>query len=183
MSVAIETALSVGLLTFILVVALAIAFVRDVLTAVVVFAAYSLGLAILWVLYRAPDVGLTEAAVGAGVTTALLLLAISRTVRPVSSGVFVDRRSVRPGSVLVAGLVAVGLLLTVPALPPVGSPDAPAFGPVSEFYLNDSAERGIDNAVTAVLVVYRGFDTFGEVAVVFAAAVAVLAVLGREVPG
>jgi multicomponent Na+:H+ antiporter subunit B len=182
-SVAIETALSVGLLTFVLVVALVTAVVRDVLTAVVVFAAYSLGLAILWVLYRAPDVGLTEAAVGAGVTTALLLLAISRTVRPVSSGVFVDRRSVRPRSLLVAGLVAGGLLLTVPALPPVGSPDTPAFGPVSEFYLADSAERGIDNAVTAVLVVYRGFDTFGEVAVVFAAAVAVLAVLGREVSG
>jgi multicomponent Na+:H+ antiporter subunit B len=37
--------------------------------------------------------------------------------------------------------------------------------------------------VTAVLVIYRGFDTFGEAVVVFAAAVAVLAVLGREVTG
>ena len=178
-----EVALSVVLLTFVLLVAVLTAVVRDVLTAIVVFAAYSLGLAILWVLYRAPDVGLTEAAVGAGVTTALLLLAISRTVRPLDGDTFVDRRSVRPRSLFVVALVAGGLLLTVPALPPVGSVETPAFGPVAEFYLRDAAERGIDNAVTAVLVVYRGFDTFGEVAVVFTAAVAALSVLGREVTG
>jgi multicomponent Na+:H+ antiporter subunit B len=176
-----EALLATTLLGFVLVVAVLTALVRDVLTAVVVFAAYSLGLAGLWVLFRAPDVGLTEAAVGAGVTTALFLLAISRTVRPAEAGGFVDLRSVRPRSVLVAGVVTVALLATVPALPAVGAADTPAFGPVADYYLTDSAERGVDNAVTAVLVVYRGFDTFGEVAVVFAAAVAALAVLGREV--
>jgi len=87
---------------------------------------------------------------------------------------------VKPSSVVVAVAVTVGLLLTVPALPPIGAADTPAFGPVSDYYLADAADRGVDNAVTAVLVVYRGFDTFGEIAVVFAAAVAVLAVLGRE---
>jgi multicomponent Na+:H+ antiporter subunit B len=115
------------------------------------------------------------------VTTALFLLAISRTVRPASDRVLVAPRSVRPRSLVVALGVVAGLLLTVPALPPVGATDTPAFGAVAEFYLADAAARGIDNAVTAVLVVYRGFDTFGEVAVVFAAAVAVLAALGREV--
>jgi multicomponent Na+:H+ antiporter subunit B len=178
---ALEVAIAVALLSFVVIVAVLTAIVRDVLTAVIVFAAYSLGLAIIWVLFHAPDVGLTEAAVGAGVTTALFLLAISRTVRPTGRETFISPRTVKPSSVLVAVGVTVGLLATVPALPPVGSADAPAFGEVSEFYLADAAERGVDNAVTAVLVVYRGFDTFGEVAVVFAAAVAVLAVLGREV--
>jgi multicomponent Na+:H+ antiporter subunit B len=181
MTLALEATLAVALLAFVLAVAALTAVVRDVLTAVVVFATYSLGLAILWVLYRAPDVGLTEAAVGAGVTTALFLLAISRTVRPTGEGVLVARPSVRPRSLLVAAGVAAGLLLTVPALPAVGAAETPAFGPVAEFYLADAADRGVDNAVTAVLVVYRGFDTFGEIAVVFAAAVATLAVLGREV--
>jgi len=175
-----EAAIAVALLVFVVAIAALTAVVRDVLTAVVVFAAYSLGLAILWSLYRAPDVALTEAAVGAGVTTALLLLAISRTVRPASGRVLIDPRSVRPRSVAVAALVCVGLGLTIPALPAVGASDAPAFGPVPEFYLTDAADRGVDNAVTAVLVVYRGFDTFGEIAVVFAAAVAVLTVLARE---
>jgi multicomponent Na+:H+ antiporter subunit B len=175
-----EAAIAVSLLVFVVAIATLTAVVRDVLTAVVVFAAYSLGLAILWSLYRAPDVALTEAAVGAGVTTALLLLAISRTVRPASGRVLVDPRSIRLRSVAVAALVLVGLGLTVPALPAVGASDTPAFGPVPEFYLTDAADRGVDNAVTAVLVVYRGFDTFGEIAVVFAAAVAALAVLAHE---
>jgi multicomponent Na+:H+ antiporter subunit B len=176
-----ESALAVVLLGFVVVVAALVALARDVLTTVVVFAAYSLGLAALWVIYRAPDVGLTEAAVGAGVTTALFLLAISRTVRPATDEGLVDRRSVRPRSVVVALVVTVGLLSTVPALPAVGASDTAAFGPVAEYYLTDAADRGVDNAVTAVLVVYRGFDTFGEVAVVFTACVAALAVLGRGV--
>ncbi|MFC5368394.1 DUF4040 domain-containing protein [Salinirubrum litoreum] len=176
-----ESVLIVALLTFVVCVAALTAVVRDVLTAVVVFAAYSLGLAIIWVVFRAPDVGLTEAAVGAGVTTSLFILTISRTVRPSSDRVVVRRRSIKPVSVLVVVGVVAGLLLTVPALPAVGASETPVFGPVTEYYLTDTPERGIDNAVTAVLVVYRGFDTFGEVAVVFAAAVATLAVLGREV--
>jgi multicomponent Na+:H+ antiporter subunit B len=172
--------------------AVATALARSLLHTLVAFAAYSLGLALVWVVLRAPDVALTEAAVGAGVTTALFLLLARRlgdaraagdgdTVvapDPARSGRTLGSRA---PSLAVAGLVTVGLLLTVPALPAVGDASAPAFGPVTEFYLSDAADRGIDNVVTAVLVVYRGFDTFGEIAVVFAAAVAVLAVLGREV--
>jgi multicomponent Na+:H+ antiporter subunit B len=173
--------LTVALLVFVVVVATLTALVRDVVSAVVVFAAYSLGLALLWLLFRAPDVALTEAAVGAGVTTALFLLVVSRTVRPVEERPLLDARTVDPGALVVSLAVVAGLLLTVPALPPVGAAETPALGAVTEYYLEDSVERGIDNAVTAVLVVYRGFDTFGEVAVVFTAAVAALAVLGREV--
>lgn len=54
---------------------------RDLMAAVVVFAAYSLLMAINWQLLGAPDVAITEAAVGAGVTTLLLIAAIRRTSR------------------------------------------------------------------------------------------------------
>lgn len=191
-----ETAVLYALLGFTLATAVVTALARTVLTAIVAFGAYSLGLAMVWVVLRAPDVGLTEAAVGAGVTTGLFLL-VARRATP-SRGSPVVGSSASPATAVerppesdsstidlraaaVAGVVTAGLLLTVPALPAVGAADAPAFGPVTEFYLTDAADRGIDNAVTAVLVVYRGFDTFGEIAVVFTAAVAVLAVLGREV--
>jgi multicomponent Na+:H+ antiporter subunit B len=154
------------------------ALARTLLASLVAFAAYSLALAVTWVVLRAPDVALTEAAVGAGVTTSLFLLVLRLAAR--GDRAVDEPRRVAPRSVAVAALVTAGLLLTVPALPAVGSPDAPAFGPVTAFYLADSADRGIDNAVTAVLVVYRGFDTFGEIAVVVTAAVAALAVLDRE---
>lgn len=173
--------LLVTLLGFVVVTALATAAARTLLATLVAFAAYSLGLAMVWAFFRAPDVALTEAAVGAGVTTALFLLVVRRAT-DTETGRLPEAPvpRMRPASLAVAGLVTVGLLLTVPALPAVGADDSPAFGAVTEFYLADTVDRGIDNAVTAVLVVYRGFDTFGEIAVVFAAAVAVLAVLGRE---
>jgi len=176
------TTLLVGvLLVFTLAAAVVTALARRLVTTLVAFAAYGLGLALVWLALRAPDVALTEAAVGAGVTTALFLLLVKRAAGADADPATSVTARVRPASVAVAALATAGLLVTVPALPAVGDPAAPAFGPATEFYLGDAAERGIDNAVTAVLVVYRGFDTFGEIAVVVTAAIAVLAVLGREV--
>jgi multicomponent Na+:H+ antiporter subunit B len=168
------------LLVLVVGVALAAALARHLLVATVVFGVYSLGLAMLWVVFRAPDVALTEAAVGAGVTTALLLGAVARTGVPV-----VDRPfalPTRPSALLAGALVGAALLVTVPALPAVGDPSAPAFAPdaAAAYYLDATATLGIKNVVTAVLVAFRGFDTFGEVAVVFAAGVAVLVVLRGE---
>ncbi|WP_267643551.1 DUF4040 domain-containing protein [Haloarchaeobius amylolyticus] len=197
-----ETLVLAGLFGFVAVAAVVTAHAKRLPTVLVAFGAYSLGLAMVWVVFRAPDVALTEAAVGAGVTTALFILVVARSRKPASgaaggnepggatvggvsatgSPTTTERpRRVRPASVALALLVTIGILATVPALPAIGDAEAPAFGPVTEYYLTDAADRGIDNVVTAVLVVYRGFDTFGEIAVVFAAAVAVLAVLGREV--
>jgi multicomponent Na+:H+ antiporter subunit B len=166
-------------LAFVVTTALATAFLRDVLAAVVVFGAYSLGMAMLWVLLRAPDVGLTEAAVGAGVMTPLFLLAIVRTTRPSRDRVVAR---VDPVALAAAGALGAGLALTLPALPAVGDPTAPSATHLSPYYLENAyAETGMDNVVTAILVGYRGFDTLGEVTVVFAAAVAALVVLRREV--
>jgi multicomponent Na+:H+ antiporter subunit B len=176
------TPLVVVLLVLILGVAVTAALARDVLVATVVFGAYSLGLAILWVVFRAPDVGLTEAAVGAGVTTSLFLAAIAKTTPPTGAVAFDLRRD--PKAVIV-GLAVVGALAySIPSLPAVGDPGAPAFDrdATAAYYLETTGGLGIDNVVTAVLVVYRGFDTFGEIAVVFAAGVAVLVVLRKEVP-
>lgn len=54
---------------------------KDLLSAVILFGAYSLMMAILWTQLRAPDLALTEAAVGAGITTVLFVATIYRTVR------------------------------------------------------------------------------------------------------
>lgn len=224
------TPLVVVLLGVVLLAGIATALARDLLVLTVVFGAYSLALAVLWVVFRAPDVGLTEAAVGAGVTTSLLLVTVAHTGTSAiktgapadetgppadetvaaadETGVTAGRTDAsadeteasadgtgvstaepvivlprRPGAVAAgAGLVA-ALGLTLPALPAVGDPSAPAFASdaAATFYLDTAGAFGVDNVVTAVLVVFRGFDTFGEVGVVFAAAVAVLAVVGREV--
>lgn len=173
-------ALVAALCVVLLVVAVLVAALRDVLAATVTFAAFSLAGALLWVTLQAPDVALTEAAIGAGIATSLFLVAIAKTDRAVPATAFV--RDVSPASLVGAGAVGASLLATVPSLPPMGAADAPAFGGAAAYYLaHAKPDFGVQNVVTAVLVSYRGFDTFGELAVIFAAGLAVLAITRAEV--
>jgi len=76
-----STAFDITLLLLLIATALAVAHIKDLLAAAVVFSAYSLVMCLLWLHRGAPDVAMTEAAVGAGVTTVLFLIAIGRTTR------------------------------------------------------------------------------------------------------
>jgi multicomponent Na+:H+ antiporter subunit B len=68
--------------TFILVSALGVFFVRDLYASLIAFSVVSLGLAVLFALLRAPDVAMTEATVGAGLGSLLFALAIWRISSP-----------------------------------------------------------------------------------------------------
>ncbi|WP_135533309.1 MULTISPECIES: DUF4040 domain-containing protein [Halostella] len=170
------TLLEAAILLFVIGSAVTAALLRDVLGSIIAFAGYSLGIAILWVYLQAPDVALTEAAVGAGVMTLLFLLTLVRTVRPPSDELL---ESVGWRGATAGGALAAALLTTVPSLPAIGDPDAPVVaGEVTQYYLDNAyGETEVENVVTAVLAAYRGFDTLGEAVVVFAAGVAVLVVL------
>jgi multicomponent Na+:H+ antiporter subunit B len=172
--------LELGLLVFVVSCAFATAFLRDVLGSIIAFSAYSLGIAIIWVFLRAPDVGLTEAAVGAGVMTVLFLATIAKTTRPSDERTFerIDYRAAVVGLALVAVLST-----TLVALPPVGAADsAVVTDDVTRYYLENAYdETEVQNAVTAVLAAYRGFDTLGEATVVYAAGIGLLIVLKKEV--
>ena len=69
------------LLLFLVVCAIAVAQIRDMLSAVIVFASFGLIMAIVWQQLSSPDVARVEAALGTGVTTLLLIAAISKTRR------------------------------------------------------------------------------------------------------
>lgn len=69
------------LLLFLVVCACAAVTMKDLLSATVLLAAYSLIMSVVWMRLSAVDVAFTEAAVGAGVTTVLLIAALSRTKR------------------------------------------------------------------------------------------------------
>lgn len=172
--------IEVGLLVFVTSAAFATAFLRDVLGSIIAFSAYSLGIASIWVFLRAPDVGLTEAAVGAGVMTVLFLVTVAKTVRPAEERTF-ERLNYRAAAI--ALVLVVALSTTLFALPPVGAADsAVVTDDVTSYYLENAYdETGVRNAVTAVLAAYRGFDTLGEATVVYAAGVGLLLVLNKEV--
>ena len=66
------------LLFFLVACALAVSLTRKVITAVIIFMSFSIAMSIIWVLLEAPDLALTEAAIGAGITSVLFFLAIKR---------------------------------------------------------------------------------------------------------
>jgi energy-converting hydrogenase B subunit D len=72
---------NVLLVVLLIVCAIAVERTNDLLGAIIIFASYSLVMSVLWLLLSAPDIALTEAAIGAGVTTILFLTVISRTRR------------------------------------------------------------------------------------------------------
>ena len=66
------------LLLSLIVCALSVAFVRDLLTSIIIFMSYSLIMSIIWMILQSPDLAITEAAVGAGVTSILFFLTLKK---------------------------------------------------------------------------------------------------------
>ena len=145
--------------------------------AVVHFMAFNLLMALVWVVLEAVDVAFTEAAVGAGITTILMLSAVALTGREEK-----PRKLKRLSWVSLAIVLATGaaLVYATADMPHLGAPDAPIHSHVAPRYIEESPrEIGIPNVVTSVLASYRGYDTLGETAVVFTAGIAVLVLIGR----
>jgi len=138
------------------------------------FGIYSFLTASLFVTLDAVDVAFTEAAVGAGISTFLMLSTLALTVRREKVR---RKRNVIP--LLVVTTIGATLVYGTFDMPYFNDPSAPLHGHVARHYIEASAEEvGVPNLVTAVLVSYRGYDTLGEVTVIFTAGIGVLALLG-----
>ncbi|MBM4234953.1 MAG: DUF4040 domain-containing protein [Firmicutes bacterium] len=73
--------LNILLLVFLIICAIGVAYIRDLLSAVILFSAFGLIMAIIWQQLSAPDVAMVEAALGTGVAALLMIAAISKTKR------------------------------------------------------------------------------------------------------
>lgn len=154
-------------------VALAVVQVRDLLSAAMLFAIYSLLSAGLFVVLDAGDVALTEAAVGAGISTILILAVLTVAPRYEAKATHTSWPAI--SVVVVTGIC---LLWAVSDLPSVGDPTSPVHTHVGPYYIEHAyKDLGVPNMVAAVLASYRSIDTFGEVIVIFTAALAVFALL------
>jgi multicomponent Na+:H+ antiporter subunit B len=168
--------INVTLLAILTATALAVSRMRALFEATMLAALLGLVTASLFVLMDAVDVAFTEAAVGVGISTVLLLgvLALTRSQEAVT-----PRRRRLPA--LVAVVLAGGTLgYASQDLPEFGDAGSPVQShPVTDTYLHQSqADVGIPNTVTSVLASYRGLDTLGELVVVFTAGIAVISLLG-----
>ena len=167
--------LYMNIVLFAMMVATAIAIVRmNKLFAVVMLSGvFSLLAAMLFIVLDAVDVAFTEAAVGAGISTVLML----GTIALVRDN---ENKTVRAGilPLIVVGITGLGMVYGTLDLPAFGAADAPAQVYLKPDYMARTvSEIDIPNVVTAILASYRGYDTMGEVVVVFTAGIAVLLLL------
>ncbi len=133
----------------------------------------SLFTAALFAVMAAPDVAITEAAIGASISTLFMLVTI-RVVGQETSGKLKNKYP----ALLVCVLLFAVFMAVLPGMPEYGSADSPANKGVGKYYIENTREDiGIPAAVTAVLASYRGFDTLGELYVILAAGIAVMLIL------
>ena len=147
---------------------------RNLFAVVMLFGIFSFLAAALFVTLDAVDVAFTEAAVGAGITTFLMLSTLVLTAR---------REKLRHKRTFIPLLVVISIGGTLVYgtfdMPYFSDPSAPPHNHVSRHYIESTEEEvGVTNIVTAVLASYRGYDTLGEVTVIFTAGIGVLALLG-----
>jgi len=169
---------NVALIIFMLFLAVAALRVRELISAVFLLGAYSFFIAVLFSLLKAVDVSFTEAMVGVGASTIFWIVAIFRTKHVAAEGVL------KPYP-----LVSFIFIALLGALFIWGSLDLPLFGDIhsaastylSPHYLQNSLhDSHTPNAVTAIVVDYRGFDTLIEATVIFTAGVACLLIMRKK---
>ena len=153
--------------------ALSVVVTRSLFAVVTLSGVFSLLSALLFVRMDAVDVAFTEAAVGAGISTMLMLGTLALTSRS-------ERSDKKPQMAPLFLVVLAGTLLIYGTfdMPDFGAPDTPAQTHVGPDYIERiPKEIDVPNAVTAILASYRGYDTLGEVAVVFTAGIGVIMLL------
>jgi multicomponent Na+:H+ antiporter subunit B len=165
------------LLTLLAAVTVGVIRMRNLFGVVVLAGIYSFLMASVLVILDAVDVAMTEAAVGAGISTVVLLstLHLTRSMeypRP--------RKAYLP--LFVAFVTGAALVWGTYSLPPFGTANAVIHKHVVPRYLADSLkDTMVPNVVTSVLADYRGYDTLGETTVIFTAGIGVLLLLkGRR---
>ena len=182
------------LLAFLIVCAIAVSATKKLISAVIIFMSFSIVMSVIWILLESPDVALTEAAIGAGITSVLFFLVINRINRtivekPAKVELAKSREAKRPkiarlnkiyivvGIVLAINIIGV-LLVTLAQLPEFGYAGNPQVHGVYGHYIQYGvSETGALNIVAAVLYSYRSFDTLGEAFVLFAAVIAIIILL------
>ena len=173
-----------AVLALLVLTALTIVRLRGLWGAIMLTGIYSLLSASWMLVLDAPDVAFTEAAVGAGIATILMLATLSLTTQRSKPRARSPWAPLALVTIMGAALVYGTLDMT-----PAGDPDAVTNHHVADRYIADTVpmengevlEVGIPNVITTTLASYRGYDTLGETAVIFTAGIAVVLLLrGRK---
>lgn len=150
---------------------------KNLVESIIIMSVFSLFIGICYLFMDAPDVAMTETALGACLSTCVLL----NLVKIVGEDVGRTRKS----KVIFASILCTTLIICLSwaalDLPEFGAGDSPLQNHLTKYYVeNTHKEIAIPSIVAAILASYRGFDTFGETAVILIAGLAVLVITSRR---
>ena len=181
-----------GILLFLITVtSLAVVMMRNLLAAIVAMAVYSFLMSLVWLNLDAVDVAFTEAAVGVGISTILLIGALVLVGTDEKK-----HRAIHWPAFLITALTAAALIYGTLDMPHFGDSKSPPQTHVVPEYILQTVEKNkpaskdghgarhenyfhghVDNLVTSVIVNYRAYDTLFEVAVIFTAGISLILLL------
>jgi len=173
------TVIDLIFMSMLVVVGIAIVRLKDLFAVVMLSGVYSLVSAAWFVSLDAVDVAFTEAAVGAGISTVLMLGAMLLTARQAAP----TKPARHWVALIVVCATGAALLYATVDMPSFGDPlSAPNAYIGLEYLKRTGPETGVPNVVSAVLASYRGYDTFGETTVILTAGLGVVLILGLGGP-
>ncbi len=166
--------------SLLVVISIKLVLAKSLLETVIIMSVFSVLISVLYLLLDAPDVAMTEVALGSSLSTCVLL----NFLKLVGSNGELKTQA-RRGRKIVAlalcGAMVAALTLAGLALPEYGSATSPLQTHVSKYYLeNTFNDTGLPSFVAAILASYRGYDTLGETSVILIAGLAVLLLLSRN---
>ncbi len=165
------------LLTLLAIVTVAIVLQRNLFSVVILTSVYSFLMASVLMVYDAVDVAMTEASVGAGISTVVLLGTLALTGR-----MEYPRKRSAWLPLFVSVVTGAALIWGTFGLARFGTPDNVIHKYLApDLLARSKPETGVPNVVTSTLANYRGYDTLGETTVILTAGLAVLLLLrGRR---
>lgn len=155
---------------------IAIIFTNLLFKSIILLSAASLMIGLCYLCMDAPDVAMTEAAIGACLST-VVLLSFARKISSDDIG-GIHRQSF---AAIICLFVAAVIIYAGFDLGIYGDATTQVHAHVNQYYLaNTGTEIGIPSFVAAILASYRGYDTLGETTVIFIAALAAFMIMGRD---
>lgn len=183
-----------GLLIFLVICAISVCLSKKLINSIIIFMSYSCVMSVIWIMLESPDLAITEAAVGAGVSSILFFVTLKKihaveheeeakkpeSIREMENHweMKLFSHAYKITAVVVCFSIIIILLAVVSQLPRFGNSMNPDNNEVAERYITQGmTETGAVNIVAGMILDYRAFDTFGESCVLFIAVTCVMILL------
>lgn len=170
--------LLVGILILLVFVSIKLIFCNSLLETVIINSMFSLLIGLSYLLMDAPDVAMTEVALGACLSSCVFLGFLSKLPA-------VQNDNLNPTRVISSAIICIIFIVVLTFagidLLEYGAIDSPLQNHLTKYYIEHTkSDIGIPSFVAALLASYRGYDTLGETAVILIAGISVLLLFSQK---